>query len=617
MAAADGPEEVPRTEFRKDDATWLVRQFGRYSQYLKGESTYEGGLLHFSRDSGSLVAARTPPTQVHTQTRRLLQLSNRQHEEYLQNMHQLYAAHARRMRHSTSGRPRKRKRGCEQGAESSSSSSSEGETAGDQGAPIGSVVESEVAERAGKSKERSVVPAVREAPTKTQRDEANPLLLAAYDLLTCTTGPANRSSAALPDSLLRFLNSQQQKQHRRTAGTHKPPLSDGVAEQSAMAKTSPECIIKHSGKSSELLDESYNGQETFDGSRSLEPGEAEFHPARQLQESVMNLPDQNQTTKERLLREQLRLLVVRWKCLLLSDWNILVAGCGSKSCLLREFAYLALNDGFCCILNAYQREFKLQQALQAIIQGVRNHLRSQSKYTAAASATVASAGGTNASCVRLVKELKSLLRQCSHPLYLVVLGLDSLALTDARRHLAALASCDKVRLICSVDHVQHALLVDAAELRDFRFVFETAHTRRDYRDEVLSRWGSMCGFVPRWLWTASRVHAAGTGGSAVNFAVVLRGLTTNHKRLLRSIAELQLGQLERNESPIVGLADLGTETSGVSLSLSKVKLKELLVEVTSHGAAVHARKNGQDAVAIRANKAQLHELLELLDKAGL
>lgn len=58
----------------------------------------------------------------------------------------------------------------------------------------------------------------------------------------------------------------------------------------------------------------------------------------------------------------------------------------------------------------------------------------------------------------------------------------------------------------------------------------------------------------------------------------------------------------RNESPIVGLADLDMETSGVSLSLSKLKLKELLVEVTSHGAAVHARKNGQDAVAIRANK---------------
>lgn len=33
---------------------------------------------------------------------------------------------------------------------------------------------------------------------------------------------------------------------------------------------------------------------------------SEFHPARQLQESVLNLPDQNPKTKERLLREQVR-----------------------------------------------------------------------------------------------------------------------------------------------------------------------------------------------------------------------------------------------------------------------------------------------------------------------
>lgn len=98
MAPNDGPEEGPFTEIRKDDATWLVRQFGRYAHYLKGDSTYEGGLPQFPADSGSLIAAKTLPTDGHTQARRLLQLSNRQHEEYLQNMHQLYAAHAQRMR---------------------------------------------------------------------------------------------------------------------------------------------------------------------------------------------------------------------------------------------------------------------------------------------------------------------------------------------------------------------------------------------------------------------------------------------------------------------------------------------------------------------------------------
>lgn len=49
-----------------------------------------------------------------------------------------------------------------------------------------------------------------------------------------------------------------------------------------------------------------------------------------------------------------------------------------------------------------------------------------------------------------LQELKALLRQCSHPLYLVVIGFDSSALTDGRRHLAALASCDKASGICCV-----------------------------------------------------------------------------------------------------------------------------------------------------------------------
>lgn len=113
-------------------------------------------------------------------------------------------------------------------------------------------------------------PGVSEAPTETQGDEANPLLFAAYDLLTCTPRSASDNSAALPDSLLRFLNAQQQKQHRRTGGTRKPPLPDGEAEQRTRAKTGQECTIEHSA----LMDEGYDGQETFDATQPLDPREA-------------------------------------------------------------------------------------------------------------------------------------------------------------------------------------------------------------------------------------------------------------------------------------------------------------------------------------------------------
>lgn len=48
------------------------------------------------------------------------------------------------------------------------------------------------------------------------------------------------------------------------------------------------------------------------------------------------------------------------------------------------------------------------------------------------------------------QELKALLKVCPHPLYLVVLGLDSSTLTDARRHLAALACSNKVSFPASL-----------------------------------------------------------------------------------------------------------------------------------------------------------------------
>ncbi|CDI83047.1 origin recognition complex subunit 2, putative [Eimeria praecox] len=586
--------------FEEGDAAWLVRQFGRFKPLLQREAACNGSLrLALPVELGVLgTSAKSNASCFRDadRARRLLQWSNRQHKERLLHLQRLSTAHTRRPRVGTRGQKRKRRRGCELGAESSSSSSSSsGEDGPEEGRSASPLLGDKQYESNAFNPEAAAAASVREA--SLQMDDESPVLLAAYDMLFCASIRAGNEDASLPISLLSFISEGNRLQMSRNAGQNsRRPKVDTQTDRAAhpgrdrMGKHEPPHEAHADASQSEVL------------------GDSELHPIRQLQESVLNLPEQNGPIKECVMREQLQLLGVRWKCLLMSGWNILVAGCGSKGHLLREFATSLLSDGFCCVLNAYQREFKLHQALQAAVQVVRSHLRTQTKYTAAAAATIAAAqpaGGSSASSERLVKELKALLRQCAHPLYLVVIGFDSSNLTDGRRHLAALASCDK------------AILLDAAELRDFRFVFETAHTRRDYREEVLSQWGSMCGFVPGWLWEASRVQGSGGSGNSVNFEVVMRGLTTNHKRLLRCIAEMQLAQIERNESPIVSLADLGTEASGVSMSLTKLKLKELLVEVTSHGAAVQAKKNGQEAIAIRANKTQLQELLQLLDKAGL
>ncbi|KAL8431760.1 hypothetical protein ACSSS7_005086 [Eimeria intestinalis] len=550
----------------QDDAAWLVRQFGRFAPLLKEACPRPGGSVPSAADFGFLVGAKVIAAQEHIQSRRLLQLSNRQHQEHLQNLQQLSAAHAQRLQNRARRQKRKRARGCEHNAESSSSSSSEDEAAEGTNAAGGPRADRDAA---GRCKEQGggppLQPVIEGPPTAAPTEEAAALLLSAYDLITCTPGTASAAPASLPASLLTFLASQEQRMKNSSADSRRKAEASEAAKPGAASKTGR--ALRFAGSSTDGFEgnenESRSEEENLDPFMEFAEIDAAAETVgRAVEVSAFEWLEHPCCGMWKQKSSSARIRISRSE---VSDDLISLTILSHRHLnLLLQVRYY-FGDGFCCIMNAYQREFKLQQALQAIVQVVRTHLVSHSKLTAAASAVIKStqaANGANASCVRLVK----------------------------------------VRLICSADHIQHALLVDAAELRDFRFVFETAHTRRDYREEVLSRWGSMCGFVPGWLWSGSRMQPGPTGGSSVNFAVVLRGLTTNHKRLLRSIAELQLAQLERNESPIVSLADLGTETSGVSLSLSKLKLKELLIEVTSHGAAVHAKKNGQEAVAIRANK---------------
>lgn len=91
--------EVSKQGLRPDDGDteWLVRQFGRFGRLLKAESSHGDG-LPFLADPGTLLGARTLPSQEHSQTRRLLQLSNRQHQEHLCYMQKFSVAHERRLR---------------------------------------------------------------------------------------------------------------------------------------------------------------------------------------------------------------------------------------------------------------------------------------------------------------------------------------------------------------------------------------------------------------------------------------------------------------------------------------------------------------------------------------
>lgn len=262
--AANDPAEESWPVFREGDAAWLVRQFGHYAHVLNAASGSRGGILSFPAGLGPLIGATRLPLQDPTQARRLLQLSNRQYQERLQNMQQLSAAHGRRMRCSARRQKGKRMRGCELGAESSSSSrsSSDGETAGEKGR-VASPASG--AERARMQIGNSAVPTAGEADKRMQKEESNPHLLAAYDLLTCTTGSISGNAATLPTPLLRFLSSQEQQRYGPTARNGKRPFSGRGAEHSTTAKAGAGGVTK---------EECYADPEYVAGSQPSAPGEA-------------------------------------------------------------------------------------------------------------------------------------------------------------------------------------------------------------------------------------------------------------------------------------------------------------------------------------------------------
>lgn len=98
--------------------------------------------------------------------------------------------------------------------------------------------------------------------TRTSKEEANPLLLAAYDLLTCTAGSVGSPSASLPKSLSEFLSSQDLRRQRQTGwGRESARHGDkGRFENSASARNA----MEHSAASLGPEDEDWGSQEALD-----------------------------------------------------------------------------------------------------------------------------------------------------------------------------------------------------------------------------------------------------------------------------------------------------------------------------------------------------------------
>ncbi|PHJ22563.1 origin recognition complex subunit [Cystoisospora suis] len=483
--------------------------------------------------------------------------------------------------------------------------------------------------------ERSLSPALSKSREQSSGWTPTPVdctRLLAFDSLSC---PALTKLAdeKLPGILLRYLQSRARK------GTDAEGAASRTAEEVPNGK-----ITSGPQSSSDGCSEGVeNLEEELDESEAAVP-----LLVRLVTQRVTELPVTNMEAKANLLRYQVAAHSVEWKAALLSGYSILVTGFGSKKTLLDLFAQNALREGFCCIINGYRRELRLQYCLLDLLYAVARHVRKDSSKHPEAAAELArilpkdqrpTTGGLLPSWTggepislsvplgRVAKqEVKRLARRLRVPLYFVVHNLDGPALRgDSRRALASLAACSNIHFVCSADHRLHSCLLGASEREDFNFIHQQCHTYQDYRTEVLGHWGPSCMFVPLWLrnsggatgFSAAGGGASGVWGSGVNFSAVVDALTTNHKRLLKCLAEKQLSQIKSGEGPAVSMEALSNPMFALTGNFDRSKVLQLLVELTSHGAAVKTSVAGQEALYIRANQKQLESLLSIFEQRGI
>ncbi|EPT24801.1 origin recognition complex subunit 2 protein [Toxoplasma gondii ME49] len=477
-------------------------------------------------------------------------------------------------------------------------------------------------------------------PDTATAQKADCTRLMSFDYLSCPL-MSSLSDEKLPRSLLRFLRRRGEK------GQKKGDESEEADRE--VCPTRGGVCTPHGSRTFALEGGGKKVEETPEDS---EDDTAAAVPllTRRVHQRMSQLPCSNAKAKNNLLHYLLAAHSLEWKAALLSGYSVLVEGFGSKKLLLDRFAHQALRDGVCCVVEGYRREVRLQHCLSDLLVFLTNssskalaspHTRqasaaaSQGGVALVSPAAAASKGEGEAASKRsspflslekLVKEVKALAKQLSVPLYFVVHNIDAPPLRgEACRAFASLAACSNIYLIGSADHHMHGLLFDGAELRSLSCLYYRCHTYMDYREEVLGHWGSTGLFMPLWLrncagaggFASSDGGAGGVWGSGVNFAAVVAALTTNHKRLLKCVAERQLEQLKRGEGRAVSLEALSDPLFAMAGNLDRTKILQLLVELTSHGAAVKTAVGGQEALSIRATPAQLEQLLAILEQYGI
>uniref|UniRef100_A0A1I8A3K7 Origin recognition complex subunit 2 n=1 Tax=Steinernema glaseri TaxID=37863 RepID=A0A1I8A3K7_9BILA len=303
-------------------------------------------------------------------------------------------------------------------------------------------------------------------------------------------------------------------------------------------------------------------------------------PPQEMEEPRAHFCDENPA---QLHEDDFEELFRCWDLLLATGkFNILVNGLGSKVEELNSFVDIRLKDYPLVTVNGFMRSASARQVLDNIKEGFKMKC--------------SSGGSTLEYAKRVAEELKTR----KQDLVVLVHNIDGAALRDStqQRVLALLASCETVRMIASVDHVNAPIMWDDSLLSQFKWASFNMTTRKPYVEELMH--------------SDVRLLDGDTPGdegahTLASMNAMWASLTQNAQNIFCYLMRLVCKKDEK-AVPMIELFEAAREDFLVS---SMPVLKQQLVEFVDHNIITRKTNNqGDEDVVVTANIALLKQFLE-------
>ncbi|KAG6479589.1 hypothetical protein ZIOFF_063056 [Zingiber officinale] len=257
-----------------------------------------------------------------------------------------------------------------------------------------------------------------------------------------------------------------------------------------------------------------------------------------------------------------RNLYPKWLFELRCSFGLLMYGFGSKKALLEDFASTSLTDFGVVVINGYLPSNNLKQALITLAEVLSDQLKHERKSSTRSKSNTEHTF-SSLSIEDLLSFLNVQLPQDNNCFVCVIIhNIDgpSLRDPDSQQYLAQLASCSRVRMVASIDHVNAPLLWDKKMVHtQFKWSWHHVPTFAPYKAEG--------NFFPLILANYGNAQTTKTA------LVVLQSLTPNAQSVFKILAEHQLA----NEKEGMPNSTLYTKCR------ARFLVKEKLVKISVNG----------------------------------